>query len=133
MPDVLIYIVLVIVLLALLALAHKYHIDTKDTIKELSKDRKLYQRMAWQEIEARESFLKQQSLLVAKNESTLKDLVSHILDFKEFIKTNNSFDEKSKKSILKKLEFINSYSNVVKEKDQKSLRNGSPPGIERRF
>jgi hypothetical protein len=133
MPDFLPYLILVLLVLSVLVVGHKYHIDTRSTIDELSKDRKLYQKMAWQEIEGRESFLKKQIQVQEEQESTLRNIILQASSAKDFISSSETISKKNKEEILSRLEFVDTYRHLLEDRQQRNLRRGSPPGIERRF
>jgi hypothetical protein len=133
MAEVFLYSLIAIVILSLVALAHKYHIDTRSTIDELSKDRKLYQRMAWQEIEAREKFVKSQTSALAEHEAMIRHLVEQSGYAKLAVDSLWPKEDLSKKDVLERFEFLSVYEDMISKKDSKPLRKGSPPGVERRF
>jgi valyl-tRNA synthetase len=133
MPDFLPYLILVLLVLSVLVVGHKYHIDTRSTIDELSKDRKLYQKMAWQEIEGREAFLKKQIQVHEEQESTIRNIILQASSAKDFVDSSETISKKNKEELRSRLAFVDTYKHLIEEKQQKNLRKGSPPGIERRF
>jgi hypothetical protein len=133
MLDFLPYLLLALVIAFVIAVGHKYHIDTKSTIEELTKDRNLYQKMAWQEIEAREKFLKTQKTVVLEHEYLIRELVEKVLDIRNFAQDLSETSNTEGKILLEKLDFLPRYEDMLSKKDDRPLRNGSPPGVERRF
>lgn len=133
MPDFLPYLLLVLLVISALIVGHKYHIDTRSTIDELSKDRKLYQKMAWQEIEGRESFLKKQLQVQAEQESTIRNIILQVTSLKDFVDNSETISKKNKEEIYSRLAFIDTYKHLLEDRQERLLRKGSPPGIERRF
>jgi K+/H+ antiporter YhaU regulatory subunit KhtT len=116
------------VILALIAVAHKYHIDTSGTIAELSKDRKLYQRMAWQEIEAREKFMKSHAAAVADLTTKLKDISSRLSDLDSLV-SNSEMSKSSKEKILLQIKTsINDISPFIVNQN-----NADSPRVKRSF
>lgn len=128
MFEVVLYSVIAISVLGLLAVAHKYHIDTSGTIAELSKDRKIYQRMAWQEIEAREKFMKSHAAAIA-DLTTKLGKISRDLDAIEKLVEASSVSKKDKTEIFSKIRssvkdiepFINVQSNVGSPRVKRSF------------
>lgn len=102
MFEVILYSAMAICALLFLLLAYKYHIDTRNTINELSKDRKLYQRMAWQEIEAREKFVKAHSAAVSELNSKLSDSIQRLHDVSTTV-DSSGLTQKEKGSIFLKI------------------------------
>jgi hypothetical protein len=128
MFEVVLYSVIAISVLGLLAVAHKYHIDTSGTIAELSKDRKLYQRMAWQEIEAREKFMKSHAAAIADLTTKLGH-ISRDLEAIEKLVEASSVSKKDKAEIFSKISsslkdiepFINVQSNASSPRVKRSF------------
>lgn len=128
MFEVVLYSVIAISVLGLLAVAHKYHIDTSATIAELSKDRKLYQRMAWQEIEAREKFMKSHTAAVADLTTKLGHIARSLEAIEKIVEASSiskkdKFEISSKiKSSIKNIEpFINVQNNVSSPRVKRSF------------
>jgi hypothetical protein len=127
MFEMALYSVIAISFLALVAVAHKYHIDTRGTIAELSKDRTLYQKMAWQEIEAREKFIKNHNSVSLEQESIIRHIIGQSSDLKSLIESSD-VDSKLRKAMLQKLDFVSMYSGIL---DQKNVNNLSSPIVKK--
>lgn len=133
MLDFLLILIAVSLTAVLFAIGHKYHIDTRSTIAELSKERKLYQKMAWQEIEGRESFLKGHLKERDEHLAIIRNILLESGLAISAIQSIEDISESDKQDIISKLGFVSMYSDKFSSNDGKPLRNGSPPGVERRF
>lgn len=129
MFEIVLYSVIAISVLAIVAIAHKYHIDTSSTIAELSKDRKLYQRMAWQEIEAREKFLKSHAAAISDLSAKVDNSIQELLKVSDAIK-NSGLEKKEKSDISSSIELSVKALSVFSSASNKNLPS---PRVGKRF
>ena len=129
MPEILVLSIIIIAILFMLVIAHKYHIDTSSTISELSKDRKLYQRMAWQEIEARENFLKSHAAAISDLSAKVDNSIQELLKVSNAIK-NSSLEKKEKSEISSKIDLSVKALSIFSTASNKDLPS---PRVEKRF
>ena len=129
MFEIVLYSVIAISVLSLAAIAHKYHIDTSSTIAELSKDRKLYQRMAWQEIEAREKFLKSNAAAISDLSAKVDNSIQELLKINDTIK-KSGLEKKEKSEISSRIELSVKALSVFSTASNSGLPS---PIVEKRF
>jgi hypothetical protein len=108
------YILLIILLIFSLVFI-KYHIDTKDTIKNLKIDRDKYRALYWQEFINKDNRNKMNWLY--KN---IKEQIAELI--KDLKDTNfNNYDGDIKHEIIEALSNIDDYSTTIENQNMDSL------------
>jgi hypothetical protein len=118
------YVVLFLLVITLLVF-FKYHIDTKDTIKDLKKDRDKYRHLYWTEFVNKDTRAKMNWLY--KN---IKDQIAELI--KDLKDTDfNNYDGDIKYEVIQALTQIDDYSTTIENQSMDSLtvyreKDGNP-------
>ena len=123
MSEVVFYSAIAICVLGFVLVAYKYHIDTRSTIDELSKDRKLYQRMAWQEIEAREKFVKAHSAAVSELNAKISDSIQRLHDVSTTVDISNLTQEEKASIFIKVNDSLQALGRFISPENKASSTN----------